>query len=357
MNDRAERLAESLEQLEIDVLLVSGPLNVRYLTGYSGSNGIALVGSRIRTFVTDFRYVEQAASEVDASFEHVTAPLELLQAVEKILPTGPLRLGFEDAQLTVRQHGRLRELMSQRVELVPAGSLVEELRLVKGPGELDAIRGAAALADNAFEALMQQGLLGRTERELAQALERAMLERGARRSSFDCIVAAGPQGALPHGEPRDVLLSAGDMVVIDWGAELAGYHSDCTRTVAVGEPGVEAREVYDLVLRAQSAGLGAVRSAAAARDVDGVARQIIEEAGHGERFGHGLGHGVGLDIHEPPRLSQRSDEILKPGSTVTVEPGVYLPGRFGVRIEDLVVVGDEGPEILTGIAKELRIVD
>ncbi len=357
MNGRAERLAQSLNERDVDVLLVSGQINVRYLTGYTGSNGIALVGPNTRTFVTDFRYVEQAATEVDASFQRIRAPLELLQAVEEVLPDGTLRLGFEDGQLTVREHARLRELMSERIELVPAGSPVEEERLVKEPGELESLRAATALADDAFEALIQEGLLGRTERELAVALEHAMLMRGARRASFDSIVAAGSQSALPHGEPRDVKVRAGDMVVIDWGAELSGYHSDCTRTVAVGEPGAEARQVYDLVLRAQLAGLEAVRSAAATRDVDGVARQIIQDAGHGEHFGHGLGHGVGLDIHEPPRLSQRSDETLKRGSVVSVEPGVYLPGRFGVRIEDLVIVGDEGPEIMTGISKELRIVD
>jgi len=353
MKGRVERLIELMPEAEIDVALVTDLVNVRYLTGYDGSNGIAVVGPRTRAFATDFRYLEQAAEQVHPSFARASASLDLLESVVDLVPPGAVRLGFDDAHMPVRQHARLRDLLPGRVELVPAGGLVERIRAVKEPDEVQHIRTAAQLADAAFERIIRDGLIGRTEREVAVALEHDMRERGARRPSFDSIVAAGPHGALPHAQPRDVPIRAGDLVVIDWGAELDGYCSDCTRTVAAGEPSEEAREVYELVLSAQLAGLKDVRAGRGGREVDAVARALIEAAGHGEHFGHGLGHGVGLDIHEAPRLSQRSEDILVPGNVVTVEPGVYLAGRFGVRIEDLVVVTEEGSEVLNGLSKRL----
>jgi Xaa-Pro aminopeptidase len=355
MSDRGQRLAELLPEAGVDVLLVSALVNVRYTTGYTGSNGLALVGPQTRVFVTDFRYVEQAAEEVNPSYDRLRAPQELLGVVGDLLPDGPVRLGFDDAHLTVRDHAKLRELLGDRVELVKAGGLVERLRAVKEPEEIERIRTATAAADAALREILEAGLAGRTERDVATALERAMLERGASRPSFDSIVAAGPHGALPHASPRDVEIGRGELVVIDWGAEVDGYCSDCTRTVATGEPGDEAREIYELVLEAQMAGVEAVRAGAGGREVDAVARRVIESAGHGEHFGHGLGHGVGSEIHEAPRLSMRSDDELRRGNVVTVEPGVYLPGKLGVRIEDLVVVGDDGTEILTSLDKQLLI--
>jgi len=357
MSNRAERLTALLAPAEVDVMLVSDQVNLRYLTGYTGDNGLALVGPSTRTFITDFRYVEQAAEEVDSSFERRQASLDLLEAVEDALAGGSVRLGFEDASLSVLTHGRLRELLGSRVELVAAGKLVEQLRAVKEPGEVARIRAAAALADEAFQNLLAAGLVGRTERNLALELERELRLRGARRPSFEAIVAAGPHGALPHAQPRDVVVGPVQLVVIDWGAELDGYCSDCTRTVATGELGEDAARVYELVLEAQVKGVEAVAAGRSARDVDGVAREVIEAGGHGDHFGHGLGHGVGIAVHESPRLSQRSDDELCAGNVVTVEPGVYLPGQFGVRIEDLVVVTDGGCEILTSIAKELIVVD
>jgi Xaa-Pro aminopeptidase len=204
---------------------------------------------------------------------------------------------------------------------------------------------------------LREGLIGRTEREVALALEQDMCERGAERPSFETIVAAGPHGALPHATPRDVPIGEGDLVVIDWGAQWEGYCSDCTRTVAAGEPGAEARELYELVLQAQLTGLEAVKAGRGGRETDAAAREVVRDAGHGDEFGHGLGHGVGLDIHEGPRLSQRSEDQLQVGNVVTVEPGVYLPGRFGIRIEDLVVVTDDGCEILTSVPKRLLVVE
>ena len=357
MRGRAERLADAVDEAGLDVLLITDLVNVGYVTGYSGSNGIALVGPRTRTFVTDFRYVEQAEVEVHSSFQRLRASLDLLDAVDGALPEGQLRLGFEDSHMSVRQHARLRELLPDRVELVGADGIVEGLRAVKEPEEIERIRAASALADAAFERLIRDGLVGRTEREVAIALEADMRDRGAQRPSFETIVAAGPHGALPHAQPREVEIKAGQLVVIDWGAELDGYCSDCTRTVTTGDPGEEARQAYELVLEAQLAGLGAVRAGEDARAVDAVARAVIADAGHGERFGHGLGHGVGLAVHEGPRLSQRSDDGLVAGNVVTVEPGVYVPAEFGVRIEDLVVVTDDGCDILTSIPKHLMTTD
>ncbi len=355
---RADRLGERLPDNGIDVLLVTNGVNVRYLTGYTGSNGVALVGSDTRVFVTDFRYVEQAAEEVDASFDRRRSPQHLLEGVEDALPAGEFRLGFEADHVSVSEHARLRELLPERIELVATTGLVEDLRAVKEPGELASIRAATELADEAFAVLIAGGLVGRSERDLALELEYELRRRGAQRPSFEPIVAAGPHGALPHARPRDTEVKSGELVVIDWGAQLDdGYCSDCTRTVAAGPVNDAAREVYELVLDAQLAALEDVKAGAAGREVDAVARSAIHAAGHGEQFGHGLGHGVGLEVHEAPRLAQRSEAVLVAGNVVTVEPGVYIPSEFGVRIEDLVVVTDDGCEILTSLPKDLIVTD
>jgi Xaa-Pro aminopeptidase len=354
--DRAERLVSRFTDAAIDAMLVTDLVNVRYLTGYTGSNGLAVVGPDLRVFITDFRYVQQASEQVDPSFDRREASLELSDSIGEVLPEGPLRLGFEEASVTVHEHRRLREKLPDRIELVAVAGIVEGLREVKSAEEVERIREATKLADAALSQLIADGLTGRTERELAFALGEKMFALGASRPSFDTIVAAGSHGALPHATPREVEVRPGEMVVIDWGAELDGYCSDCTRTFAAGEPGQLEREIYSLVLEAQLTGVGAVRAGAEGAAVDAVARDVIAAAGHREHFGHGLGHGVGLAIHEAPRLSQRSDSVLEAGNVVTVEPGVYLPGQFGVRIEDLVVVGDGGCEILTSLSKELTVI-
>jgi Xaa-Pro aminopeptidase len=356
MSSRAERLIADLRVPGIDAILVTENVNVRYLTGYTGSNGVALVGPETRTFVTDFRYVEQAADEVDPSFDRRRGTQDLLEGLHESLPPGDLRLGFEEAHVTVRQYARLRAVLPGRIELVGVVGLVEGLRAIKEPGEVAAIGAAAELADAAFEHLIGYGLIGRTERELAVVLEFEMRRRGAERPSFDPIVAGGPHGARPHATPRETEIRRGELVVIDWGAELDGYCSDCTRTLAAGEPEGQARNIYQLVLEAQLAGLDAVAPGAIGRDVDAVARAVIDAAGHGDEFGHGLGHGVGLEVHEAPRLGQRSEDELAPGNVLTVEPGVYLPGELGVRIEDLVVVTEDGRRVLTSIPKDLTVV-
>lgn len=352
---RADRVAARLGESGLDLLLVSNLVNIRYLTGFTGSNALAIVGPETRRFLTDFRYVERAQSEV-AGFDRERASQDLTGALADGWPAGDLRLGFEDQHVSVRQHARLREALPERVELVPGGGLVEAERAVKEPGELDAIRAAAAIADEVYEWLAQAGLVGRTEREVAVALEHEMRRRGAQDPSFSSIVASGEHGALPHAEPRDVEIASDTLVTLDIGARVDGYCSDCTRTWATGEVDSDLAAIHDLVLRAQLAAVEAVEPGRTGREVDAVARDLIAAEGHGEHFGHGLGHGIGLEIHEAPRLARPATDPLAAGNVVTVEPGVYLPGRGGVRIEDLVIVTAEGREIVSTTTKGLRVV-
>jgi Xaa-Pro aminopeptidase len=357
--ERADRLAEEVAARSLDALLVTDLVNVRWLTGFTGSNGAAIIGAGpdgLRRFVTDFRYLTQAAEQLDDRWTREISPDLLKGIVAQIPDDAPLKLGFDDASVSVREHERLASLVPDGVELVPAGGAVEQLRAVKDAGELDKIRASARLADAALEEVLGRGLVGRTERDVALDLEFTMRRMGAEAASFPPIVAAGAHGAMPHAEPRDLDIPRGTLVVIDWGAQLDGYASDCTRTYATGDIDPRDREVYDLVLRAQEESLAAVRPGPTGREVDAVARRIIDEAGHAEHFGHGLGHGVGLEVHEGPRLSKQGEDALAGGNVVTVEPGVYVPGAVGVRIEDLVAVTADGHEVLSGLPKELRVV-
>jgi Xaa-Pro aminopeptidase len=348
---RADRLGALLAERDLDALLVTDLVDLRWLTGFTGTNGACVLTPDARLFLTDFRYVEQAAEQVDG-FEIVRAGRDLLGELAGRLPRG--RAGFDDAHVTVKAHERMRHKSGTGVELIAAGGLVERLREVKDADELERIAAAAELATAAFERTIARGVAGRTERAVALDLEHEMRIAGAEDPSFRSIVAHGAHGALPHAEPRDeVEIPAGVLVTIDWGARLDGYCSDCTRTVATGPVGDREREAYELVLGAQEAALAAVEPGAACAAVDAVAREIIERAGHGERFGHGLGHGVGLEVHEGPRLAKGADGELRGGNVVTVEPGVYLPGELGVRIEDLAVVEDDGPRVLTSFTKAL----
>jgi Xaa-Pro aminopeptidase len=357
--DRADRVAAKLAERELDALLVTNLVNVRWLTGFSGSNGLALVGpGDQRLFLTDFRYLTQSGEQLDEGWRREIAPEILPAATAYVGGDGAtVKLGFDDATMSVKEHAALAEKVAEGVELVPAGGLIEELRAVKDREELDRIRAAAKLADAALSEVLSRGLAGRTEREVALDLEMTMRKAGAEAASFPPIIASGEHSALPHAEPRDVEIPAGTLVTIDWGAQLDGYASDCTRTYATGELDPRDREIYDLVLRAQEESLAAVRAGAGGREVDAVARDIITAAGHGEHFGHGLGHGVGAEVHEGPRLSQRSEATLETGQVVTVEPGVYVPGAVGVRIEDLAIVTAEGAEVLTGLPKDLQIIE
>jgi Xaa-Pro aminopeptidase len=352
---RADRVVARLAERGADLLLVTDLVNIGYLTGFTGSSALAVLGPDTRRFITDFRYVERAEREV-AEFDRERAPQEFAEALKTGWPDGPVRLGFEDQHMSVRQHRRLRELLPERIELVPAGGVVEAERARKEPGEIERIRAAAALTDEIYGWVRERGLVGRTEREVARTLEEEMRRRGATDPSFPSIVASAEHGALPHAEPRDVEIVPNTLVTLDLGVRLDGYCSDCTRTWATGELDDDLAAIYDLVLRAQQAALDAVRPGPSGREIDAVARDLIAAEGHGDHFGHGLGHGVGLEVHEAPRLTRSSGDTLEAGNVATVEPGVYVPGRGGVRIEDLVVLTKNGRDVLSRTVKGLTIV-
>ena len=359
---RADRLEALATEAEVDLLLVgdlvrpgdSGPdaiANIRWLTGFTGTSGFAIVGAGRREFLTDFRYTERAASEVGDAFERITLEGRLVAELAKRLKG---RVGFDDAATSVRSLTKLTEAVGDAAALVPTTGLVERLRRIKDGGEIEAIAEATRLADEVFEWTADRGLAGRTEREVAIAAQARMRELGAE-PAFPAIVAAGPNGARPHAEPSDREIGAGELVVVDMGAKLDGYCSDGTRTFASGEPEDEAREVYELVRSAQATALDAVGPGVKGADADAASREPIEAAGHADHYGHGLGHGVGLEVHEAPRMGKTSEDVLKAGDVVSVEPGVYVPGRFGVRIEDLVTVTEDGIRNLSGTSKDLRV--
>jgi Xaa-Pro aminopeptidase len=356
MNHRArvERLAAGLASRQVDALLITDLTNVRYLTGYTGSNGVVVARPSGSVFLTDFRYLERVAP-LREFIDVQQANQDLIRFVSTRwaeLAPGAASIGFESVHLSYAAHALLEEAAGE-VELVGVAGAVEELRIVKDDDEIEAIRRAAAILEPVYAQLVGEGLAGRTECDVAWRVQELVREHGGDGIAFDSIVASGAAGALPHAEPRREPIAPGSMVTNDIGAVLDGYHSDCTRTFATGAVPDPLGEVYELVRRAQMAGLDAVRPGVAGKDADAVVRDIITEAGHGEHFQHGTGHGVGLQIHEHPRLSVTYPATLEPGMVVTVEPGVYLPGVGGVRIEDLVVVTGDGCERLTGYPKEL----
>jgi Xaa-Pro aminopeptidase len=352
MQSRGDRLAALVAERELERFLVTDLVNVRYLTGFGGTNGACVCGGERRVFLTDFRYTERAEAEVEG-WEVITARDDWLGGIATHLAG---KSGFEDHHMAVRTLQKLEQKLPEGVTMEGAGGTVEKLRRVKDDAELAAIAAAAELADEVWRWSLERGLAGRSELDVAHAAEARMRELGAE-PSFPTIVAAGPNGALPHAEPGEREIGRGELVVFDMGAKLDGYCSDGTRTFATGELGERARGVYEAVREAQEAALAAVSAGTKAEDVDKVARRLIAAAGHGERFGHGLGHGVGLVVHEEPRLSPRSEDVLAAGEVVTVEPGIYLPGELGVRIEDLVVVAEGGCENLSGLPKGLQVVD
>jgi Xaa-Pro aminopeptidase len=352
---RRGRLAERLAEIGIDALFVTRLPNVRYLTGFTGSNGQALVAADATVFFTDGRYEEQSRHEVTDADRVVyldgLPPLAAAATARHIA-----RIGFESEGVTHRYWERLRQSLDG-MELVPVGREVERLRRVKDPEEVMAIARAQEATDVAFEAVVLGGGLrdGITERQIALELEVAMRRAGAEDRAFETIVAFGEHAAEPHHRPTERPLARGDVVKLDFGALADGYHSDMTRTVAFGDPGERVRRLRDLVASAQRAGIEAVRPGVGVAEVDLAARRVIDEAGHGGDFPHGLGHGVGLEIHEDPRLRWDGTDELPLGAVVTIEPGVYIPGLGGVRIEDTVEVTAEGCRPIPRSTKELVV--
>ena len=341
MTDRIARLREQLEE----PLLVTNPTNVAYLVGFKSSNAALVVDQERVQLFTDFRYI-QAARAVEGVEVVQTRRAVFGELVETLAG----RIAFESSHVTYDQ---FRTLEKGGLDLVPRSVVVERLRAVKDETELAAIRRACAITDRVYERLAELPFVGRTERDVSWDLTRLFHEEGGEGLAFESIVGAGPTGSRPHARAGDRKIGAGELVVIDAGCTIDGYASDYTRTFATGPLDSEAAEAYAVVQAAQAAALGAIRAGLPALEADAVARRVVEESAFAGTFGHGLGHGLGLDVHELPRMSTETSDVLEPGNVVTVEPGVYVDGRFGVRIEDDVVVTADGIENLTGLRKDL----
>ena len=343
MTDRLERLREALEGARVDALLVGNAQNRRYLSNFTGSAGMVLITADSAMLATDFRYVEQAPREAPA-FTIFTQDGPMAEWLPRFLEgLGGRRVGFEAQHTSVAAHKQLRKIVSgidaaARPALVQTEGIVEQLRARKDPAELDSIQRAVRLGDDTFAHVSARIKPGWTEQQVAWELERYAREHGAEAMSFPTIVGGGPWGAMPHCHPRDVPIAAGEPIVIDMGVVVDGYCSDMTRTIVLGQPDAEFQRIYDIVLTAQETAAATVESGMTGAEVHRIAQRIIEDAGYGDRFGHGLGHGVGLEIHELPRVGKSSDDRIEDGMIITVEPGIYLPGWGGIRIEDMGVM-------------------
>ncbi len=351
---RLVKLREKMQSENLDAFVVSSPENRRYMSGFTGTSAMLLVLLDKAYLLTDFRYITQATKQAP-EFEVVDAGSDFFSSI-KDLASEARRIGFEEDYTTYALYLKLKDAVS-KAELLEKANLLTGLRSVKEPEELDKIRQAVKIADDAFAHILKFVEIGQTEEEISLELEFNMRKAGASGGSFDFIVASGWRGSMPHGVASSKTLQRGELLTMDFGAVYQGYCSDITRTFAVGEPDEKQQEIYDIVLKANKAAIAAIKPGLMGKEVDAVARQIIEEAGYGNYFGHGLGHSVGLAIHESPRFSLREEQIIEPGMVITVEPGIYLPDWGGVRIEDMIVVTENGCEVLTQAPKEFIIIE
>ncbi|PZX07252.1 Xaa-Pro aminopeptidase [Psychrobacillus insolitus] len=350
---KLERLREALEETGIDAILITNEFSRRYMTGFTGTAGVAIVSKKDAVFITDFRYTEQAASQVK-DFRIVQHTATLMEEVANQVMSMEIKsLGFEKDHVTYASYELYKHVL--QADLVPVSGLVEKIRLKKTEEEITIIKAACRIADEAFEHIVTYIKPGMTELDVSNELEFFMRKLGASSSSFDTIVASGVRSALPHGVATDKVIEIGDFVTLDFGAVYNGYISDTTRTLAVGEPSEKLKEMYQVVLDAQLLALEKVKPGMTGKEADAIARDYIASKGYGEAFGHSLGHGIGLEVHEGPGLSSRSEIVLEPGMIITIEPGIYLPNIGGVRIEDDALVTENGLEKLTHSTKELLI--
>ncbi|MEF3328343.1 Xaa-Pro peptidase family protein [Oceanobacillus oncorhynchi] len=348
---KLDRLREKLEENKADAIIIDSPYNRRYLTNFTGTAGTALITADKALFITDFRYTEQAAEQA-AAFEIIEHKQGMIQEIaNQIDKLGVKRLAFEKNYTTYSQFETYQNQFSQ--ELIPVEGIVEALRMIKTPDELEIMKKAAKIADDAFAHIQSFIEPGVKEIDISNELEFFMRRQGATSSSFDTIVASGLRSALPHGVASDKQMAEGELVTLDYGALYEGYCSDITRTVAVGEISAALREIYDIVLEANLRGVKGTKAGMSGKEADALTRDYITEKGYGDRFGHSTGHAVGMEVHESPGLSARSEAILEPGMVVTVEPGIYVPGVGGCRIEDDIVITKDGNERLTFAPKEL----
>ncbi|MGE6488455.1 M24 family metallopeptidase [Paenisporosarcina sp. NPDC076898] len=351
--EKLSKLRSALEEHQIDALLITSGHNRRYITDFTGTAGVAIVSKDQAVFITDFRYTEQAAKQIQ-NFEIVQHTKTMLEEVSvQLEKMNVKKVGFEKDDMSYAMYESYKKAVN--TELVPVSGLIEKIRLIKTPQEITIIKAAADIAEAAFEHILTFIAPGKTELEVSNELEFFMRKQGASSSSFDIIVASGLRSALPHGVATDKVIEKGDFVTLDFGALYNGYVSDVTRTVAVGEQSEKLKEIYQVVLDAQLLSLEKIKPGMTGIEADAIARDYIKSKGYGEAFGHSLGHGIGLEVHEGPGLSFRSETVLEEGMVITIEPGIYLPGIGGVRIEDDAVVTATGLEKLTHSTKELLI--
>ncbi len=352
---RQQSLRAILEKQRLDAVLITHAANIRYLCGFTGSAGALLLAERGTTFFTDGRYREQSKAEVRNARLVVRPKSPLESATEWLLENAKtkLRVGIEADYVSVAARDRLKAALGSKARLVPTSMFVDRLRMVKDADETHLMREAAALGDSLFATILQTARVGVPEIEVAAALEFEAKKNGAQEMSFGTIIASGTRSALPHGRASQAPIQSNSFVVCDFGVILTGCCSDMTRTIFMGRPSVEAKRIYGAVLESQLAGVAAVRPGIKAAEIDQAARKSLKKSGLAKYFTHSTGHGVGLEIHEAPRLAASSQEVLQPGMIITVEPGVYIAGKWGVRIEDMVLVTETGHEVLTQISKEL----
>jgi len=355
MSDRLERLAGQLPERNLDAMLISAPENRRYLSGFTGSAGYLLITLSQAMLFTDSRYTEQAANQAP-DFQVIEMRGGWDWLLEQLKEMGVRRVGFENRHMTVANYDNMLDALKEdgnlgKVSLVGASGIAEEHRVIKDRQEVALLQKAIDASDAAMEAVCPNIKAGMTEKEIAWLMEKAMRDFGADGLSFDTIVAAGPNGAMAHHEPSDRPVKAGEPIVIDMGAIADGYCSDITRTVVLGEPDETFNKIYDIVLGAQLTAINTVKAGMTGEDCDGLSRMVISDAGYGHNFGHSLGHGVGLKVHERPGVGPRSTDALETNMVFTVEPGIYLPGWGGVRIEDIVVLEDDGAKVLSKASK------
>ncbi|MFJ7746137.1 M24 family metallopeptidase [Peribacillus sp. NPDC097295] len=351
--NKLERLRASMEKVNVDGLLITSTYNRRFMTDFTGSAGVVLISQKGAKFITDFRYIEQAGKQA-TGFEIVQHTGTIIEEVGKQAKEMNIsKLGFEQDHMNYATYKAYEKAIDG--QLMPLSGVIENLRLIKTTSEIKILKEAAAIADAAFTHILDFIRPGITELDVSNELEFFMRKQGATSSSFDIIVASGVRSALPHGVATDKIIEKGDFITLDYGAYYNGYVSDITRTVAVGKPSEELINIYDIVLEAQLRGMAGIKPGMTGKEADALTRNLIEEKGFGQYFGHSTGHGIGLEVHEGPALSLRSDIILEPGMAVTVEPGIYLPGIGGVRIEDDTIVTLDGNEALTHSSKELII--
>jgi Xaa-Pro aminopeptidase len=351
---RLKTLREQLAAGQLDAVLITSPPNRRYMSGFTGSAGTLIISPDQALLATDFRYYEQVERQAP-DFQLVQVSDQLATVLAQVVADlGAKRVGFERDHMTVAQYEDLVTALPEGVGLVALSNAVEEIRVVKDDVELTSLHQAIDLTDATYAHIVEFVQPGMTEREVAWEVERFMRTAGAENTSFPVIFAGGPNGAMPHAGFSDRPIEPGDPIVMDMGALVSGYHADLTRTFALGTPSERYLQVYEIVLSAQKAALQGIQAGMTGREADAIAREIIEAEGYGEQFGHSLGHGVGLVIHEKPWLShqERGDNVLRPGMVFSIEPGIYLPGEFGVRIEDLVILREDGLEVLSHAAKE-----